>query len=69
MRSISRSSANASPFAESFGAKGHRVHTLEDFRKAFAQALQEDGVSVIDVTVDYTDNVDLAAHLDESALS
>lgn len=56
-------------FAESFGAKGHRVHTLEDFKKAFAQALQEDGVSVIDVTVDYTDNVDLAAHLDESALS
>ncbi|GGH66140.1 acetolactate synthase AlsS [Rothia aerolata] len=56
-------------FAESFGAKGYRVHTLEDFKTAFAQALEEDGVSIVDVTVDYTDNVDLAAHLDQSALN
>lgn len=60
---------DAVKFAESFGAKGYRVHNLADFKKAFAQALEEDGVSIVDVTVDYTDNVDLAAHLDESALS
>lgn len=60
---------DAVKFAESFGAKGYRVHSLKDFKAAFSQALEEDGVSVVDVMVDYTDNVDLAAHLDESALS
>lgn len=56
-------------FAESLGARGYQARSLEEFRTVFAQALAEPGVSVVDVPVDYTDNVDLAAHLDEGAMS
>ncbi|MDO5619378.1 acetolactate synthase AlsS [Kocuria sp.] len=56
-------------FAEAMNAHGHRVHTLEEFKSAFVEATSTPGVSIVDVAVDYTDNVDLAAHLDDSALN
>ena len=60
---------DAVKYAEAFGAKGYRVHTLEDFSTAFSQAMEDDGVSIVDVSVDYTDSVSLAQHLDFSVLN
>jgi acetolactate synthase-1/2/3 large subunit len=39
------------------------VSTLEEFGTTLRRALAGDGPSVIDVPVDYSHNVDLAAHL------
>lgn len=50
-------------YAAAFGARGYRVDSLEQFAATLAQALGEDGPSVIDVAVDYSRNTDLAAHL------
>ena len=50
-------------YAAAFGARGYRVETLDEFRSTLRQALVEDGPSLIDVPVDYSHNVDLAAHL------
>jgi acetolactate synthase-1/2/3 large subunit len=50
-------------YAAAFGAHGYRVSTLEEFGTTLRRALGEDGPSVIDVPVDYSHNVDLAAHL------
>jgi acetolactate synthase I/II/III large subunit len=50
-------------YAAAFGAHGYRVSTLEEFGTTLRRALAEDGPSVIDVPVDYSHNVDLAAHL------
>lgn len=50
-------------YAASFGASGYRVKTLDEFSTTLRQALTEDGPSLIDVPVDYSRNVDLAAHL------
>ncbi|GAA3035568.1 acetolactate synthase AlsS [Microbacterium dextranolyticum] len=44
-------------FAESFGAHGHRVTRIEDLVPTIIAALAEDGPSVIDVPVDYRDNL------------
>lgn len=60
---------DAVKYAEAFGAKGYRVHTLEDFSTAFSKAMEDDGVSIVDVSVDYTDSVSLAQHLDFSVLN
>ncbi|QRP11530.1 acetolactate synthase AlsS [Corynebacterium kroppenstedtii] len=60
---------DAVKYAEAFGAKGYRVHMLEDFSTAFSQAMDDDGVSIVDVSVDYTDSVSLAQHLDFSVLN
>ena len=60
---------DAVKYAEAFGAKGYRVHTLEDFFTAFSQAMADEGVSIVDVSVDYTDSVSLAQHLDFSVLN
>ena len=60
---------DAVKYAEAFGAKGYRVHTLEDFSTVFSQAMEDDGVSIVDVSVDYTDSVSLAQHLDFSVLN
>lgn len=60
---------DAVKYAEAFGAKGYRVHTLEGFSTAFSQAMEDDGVSIVDVSVDYTDSVSLAQHLDFSVLN
>lgn len=50
-------------YAEAFGAHGYRVETLEQFTTVLAEALDQDGPTLIDVPVDYSRNTDLAAHL------
>ncbi|BBZ43458.1 acetolactate synthase [Mycobacterium parmense] len=50
-------------YAAAFGARGYRVHTLDEFSATLRRALTEDGPSLIDVPVDYSHNVELAAHL------
>lgn len=44
-------------FAESFGARGHRVTRIDDLVPTIVAALAEPGPSVIDVPVDYRDNL------------
>lgn len=55
-------------FAAAFGATGRRVSTLDEFETALRESMAEDGVSIIDVTVDYSHNLDLAADLTEDAV-
>jgi acetolactate synthase-1/2/3 large subunit len=50
-------------YAESFGAHGYRVGSLEEFTTVFAESLSQPGPTLIDVRVDYSRNTDLAAHL------
>lgn len=50
-------------YAKAFGAHGYRVDSLEEFGSVLRHALAEPGPSLIDVPVDYSHNVDLAAHL------
>ncbi|MDO9395555.1 MAG: acetolactate synthase AlsS [Herbiconiux sp.] len=54
-------------FAEAFGAKGRRVTGYEEFEEALRTSLAEEGVSIIDIAVDYSRNADIAAHLDEGS--
>ena len=48
-------------YAESFGAKGYRASSKEEFEKVFKQALNEtkNGPVLIDVPIDYKDNIKL----------
>lgn len=50
-------------YAKAFSAHGYRVDSLEEFGSVLRHALAEPGPSLIDVPVDYSHNVDLAAHL------
>ncbi|HYY00668.1 MAG TPA: thiamine pyrophosphate-dependent enzyme [Mycobacterium sp.] len=50
-------------YAAAFGARGYRVKSLEEFSSTLREALAEEGPSLIDVPVDYSRNVDLAADL------
>lgn len=59
---------DAVKYAEAFGAKGYRVHTGR-FSTAFSKAMEDDGVSIVDVSEDYTDSVFLVQHLDFSVLN
>jgi acetolactate synthase-1/2/3 large subunit len=54
-------------FAEAFGAKGRRVTGYAEFEAALRESLAEDGVSIIDIAVDYSRNADIAVHLDEES--
>jgi acetolactate synthase-1/2/3 large subunit len=54
-------------YAAAFGARGYRVKTLDEFSATLRQALAEDGPSLIDVPVDYSRNLDLAAHLHDDS--
>ena len=54
-------------YAAAFGARGYRVKTLDEFGATLRQALAEDGPSLIDVPVDYSRNVELAAHLHDDS--
>jgi len=54
-------------YAAAFGARGYRVKTVDEFGATLCQALAEDGPTLIDVPVDYSRNVDLAAHLHEDS--
>ncbi len=50
-------------YAAAFGAHGRRVQTMDEFAVALKESLDEAGPSIIDVTVDYSRNIDLAQHL------
>ncbi len=50
-------------YAAAFGAHGYRVTTIDEFGAILRRALDEDGPSLVDVPVDYSRNIDLAAHL------
>lgn len=50
-------------FAAAFGARGYRVSTMAEFRDALQHSLEGPGISIVDVAVDYSRNVELAAHL------
>jgi acetolactate synthase-1/2/3 large subunit len=52
-------------YAESFGAKGYRIDKTEDLIPTLRQALAEDGVSIIDCPVDYSENLKLTDKLGE----
>jgi acetolactate synthase-1/2/3 large subunit len=54
-------------FAKAFGATGRRVTGYDEFEAALRESLAEDGVSIIDIAVDYSRNADIAAHLDEDS--
>jgi acetolactate synthase-1/2/3 large subunit len=55
-------------YAATFGAKGIRVSGLTDFESAFKQSLNEPGVTIIDVRVDYTRNTELFAELHDDVV-
>lgn len=60
-------------YAGAFGAKGIRVETMEEFEEQLRAALNREfldqpGVTVIDVRVDYSRNTDLFATLHEGVL-
>ena len=50
-------------YAESFGARGHRVKRTGDLPSILEGALAFDGVSIIDCPVDYSENVKLTEQL------
>lgn len=47
--------------AESFGAHGHRIEKTQEFQSILQQAIDTPGVHIIDVPVDYSENVTLTA--------
>ncbi|MBE0435719.1 MAG: acetolactate synthase large subunit [Methylomicrobium sp.] len=50
-------------YAESFGAKGYRVHSADELLPVLEQAFADDTVVVIDVPVDYSENMRLTEKL------
>jgi acetolactate synthase-1/2/3 large subunit len=50
-------------FAESFGAKGFRIETCAQIEEVMEQALAHEGVSLVDVRIDYSNVKELADHL------
>ncbi|MEM7197653.1 MAG: acetolactate synthase large subunit [Pseudomonadota bacterium] len=45
-----------SKYAESYGARGHRITSAQDLLPTFEKAFQAGGVHVIDLPVDYSEN-------------
>jgi acetolactate synthase-1/2/3 large subunit len=43
--------------AESFGAKGYRIEKTEDFKSILEKAMDSKGIHIIDLPVDYSENV------------
>ncbi|ORV70345.1 acetolactate synthase [Mycolicibacter hiberniae] len=54
-------------YAAAFGAHGYRVNSMAEFVSTLKAALAEPGVSIIDVPVDYSHNIDLGRKLHEDA--
>lgn len=50
-------------FAEAFGARGFRVNKAEELEKIMAEALAYTGVSIVDIKIDYSHNLELAQHV------
>lgn len=55
-------------FAESFGARGYRIGDSSDIEKVMEEALAFDGVSLVDVAIDYSHNGRLAKGLIQDAV-
>jgi acetolactate synthase I/II/III large subunit len=55
-------------YAAAFGAKGIRVSGITEFEAAFKQSLNEPGITIIDVLVDYTRNTELFAELHDGVV-
>jgi acetolactate synthase I/II/III large subunit len=55
-------------YAAAFGATGVRVAGMADFEAALKQALNEPGITIIDVHVDYSRNTELFAELHDDAV-
>lgn len=53
-------------YAESFGCKGVRISTASEFLPALQKALDEKGITVIDVPVDYSENMKLTEKLGQN---
>ena len=56
-------------YAESYGAVGMRATTKEEFAKCLEEAFKIEGPVVIDVPVDYSDNIKLGETLQDSYLN
>ncbi|GAA0935413.1 acetolactate synthase large subunit [Nonomuraea longicatena] len=52
-------------YAESFGARGYRIEAADELLPTLRKALDDDGVSVIAVPVDYSANLELTDKLGE----
>jgi acetolactate synthase-1/2/3 large subunit len=52
-------------YAESFGAKGYRIHKTEHLLPTLRQALADNTISIIDCPVDYSENLKLTEQLGE----
>ena len=50
-------------YAESFGAKGYRVDRVDDLIPTLERAFNDDTVVVVDVPVDYSENMKLTEKL------
>ncbi|EXJ79618.1 acetolactate synthase, catabolic [Capronia epimyces CBS 606.96] len=50
-------------FADSFGAKGFRISDSSHVESVIKDALQYDGVSLVDVAIDYSGNLELAQNI------
>ncbi len=50
-------------YANSYGATGHRIESTEDLLPTFERAFKAGGVHLIDVPVDYSENVKLTKRL------
>jgi acetolactate synthase I/II/III large subunit len=55
-------------FAAAFGAKGIRVSGISEFEAALKQSLNEPGITIIDVRVDYSRNTELFAELHDDVV-
>lgn len=56
-------------YAGAFGATGIRVSSMHEFENAFKQSLNEPGITILDVWVDYSHTIDLYAQLHEAVLN
>lgn len=43
-------------YAESFGAEGYRIESIEEFQETLDSCLNKPGVDIIDVPIDYSEN-------------
>jgi acetolactate synthase I/II/III large subunit len=55
-------------YAAAFGAKGIRVSGIAEFEAALKQSLNEPGITIIDVFVDYSRNTELFAELHDGVV-
>lgn len=56
-------------YAEAFGAKGLRASTSAELEDVMREALAFDGVCVVDIAIDYTDNHDLMSNVIADSIS